>query len=185
MAKKTDKSKIVRAKRQISPLTIAMPITSPKISYDKDFYGWSLEQSKLLKKKEYAKLDAVNLIEEIEALGRNEKRALESQIKRLLMHLLKIKYQPTLHSPSWDTSVTLSRIEIQEVLADNPSLKPKTEDVFVKAYRSARLSAALETGLDEKTFPIKCPWTFAECMQGTKAATASKKTTHTKKKKGL
>ena len=109
-------------------------------------------------------MDIDNLIEEIEALGRTEKRALASEIKRLLMHLLKIKYQPTRHNQSWDTSVRLARLEIKEALEENPSLNPKIESIFEKAYRSARLSAALETGIDEKTFPIKCPWTLEECM---------------------
>ena len=180
MKKKTDK-KTVRLKPKGRKLTLAMKI--PTSTYDKDFYKWSLEQSSLLKKKEYAKLDIDNLIEEIEALGRTEKRALESQIKRLLMHLLKIKYQPTMRSTSWDTSVRLSRMEIKELLEDNPSLKPKVEDIFVKAYQAARLSAAVETGLDEKTFPVKCPWTFEYCMKNGTEDVAFKRTATTKRSK--
>ena len=152
---KKEAKKVVRAKRKASPLSITARGSSKTI-YDKDFYRWSLEQSKFLKQGEYSKLDTVNLIEEIEALGRNERRALESQIRRLLMHLLKIEYQPTFRSQSWDTSVRLARMEIEEILSDNPSLNPKVDKIFTKSYRAARLDAALETGLDEKTFPAKC-----------------------------
>jgi hypothetical protein len=48
-----------------------------------------------------AELDAANLLEEIESMGRSEKQALESSLKLLLMHLLKYRYPPNLRSNSW------------------------------------------------------------------------------------
>lgn len=81
--------------------------------YEKDFYQWSLHQAKLLKRGEWTKLDLENLVEEIESLGKSERSALKNQMIRLLMHLLKIKYQPNKHTKSWDKSIGNARIEQQ------------------------------------------------------------------------
>lgn len=127
-------------------------------AYDKDFYKWTKTQANLLKKEEFQKLDLENLIEEIESLGRSEKRTLKSYLKILLLHLLKVKFQPNNHTNSWKLSIKNSRFEAKGVLKENPSLKPKLPEILKEAYFSARLEAAKETGLDEKTFPQDCPW---------------------------
>jgi hypothetical protein len=130
--------------------------------YDTDFYGWSEHQAELLKNKEFDKLDILNLIEEIETLGRSEKRTLKSYLIILLIHLLKVKYQPEKHTRSWDLSIKNSRREFMECLSENPSLKPKLLDILESAYFSARISAIQQTGLEEEIFPIECPWTIEE-----------------------
>lgn len=133
-------------------------------SYEGDFYLWTISQASLLKKHEFKKLDIIHLIEEIESLGKSQRDKLESHLTILLMHLLKIKYQPTQHSRSWDLSVKNGRHHVKRTLEQNPSLKSKLPDIFANAYYSARLIAAQETGLDEKTFPESTPWTFEAIM---------------------
>jgi hypothetical protein len=64
------------------------------INYQTDYYGWTVEQAELLKTGDWQHLDIENLIEEVEAMGRSEKRALESRLVVLVTHLLKWKYQP-------------------------------------------------------------------------------------------
>ena len=132
--------------------------------YDKDFYRWTSTQSKLLQKGEYSKLDIQNLIEEIDALGRSERRALESYLEILLMHMLKEKFQSKRKTASWELSIRNSRLKASKVLKQNPSLKSKLDEVVKDAYESARLDAALETGLDEKIFPEECPWDIKELI---------------------
>jgi len=149
-------------------------INTSTTAYEKDLYKWAFEQSNLLKRREYSKLDVDNLIEEIEALGRSEKRTLESYFRNLLLHLLKIKYQPSHHTPSCDSSIKIARIQIEKTLKENPSLKPKAREIFTSAYIVARLAAVSETGLDEKTFPKTCPWTL-EASMGEKKTKAAKK----------
>ncbi len=56
--------------------------------YDDDFYRWSQEQANLLRSRRFNELDAENLLEEIEAMGRSERRELESRLEKLLAHLL-------------------------------------------------------------------------------------------------
>jgi hypothetical protein len=134
-------------------------------SYEKDFYKWSLIQADLLKRGEFSKADLKHIIEEIEDLGNEKRNALESQIIRLLMHLLKIKYQPEKHTYSWDKSIGNARIEIEKILKKNPSLKREVKNLMDDAYYYARKKAALETKLDIKIFEETCPWTFEEIME--------------------
>jgi hypothetical protein len=133
-------------------------------AYEKDFFSWTTKQVNFLKQKEFTKLDIENLIEEIESLGRSEKRTLQSHLENLLMHMLKTKYQQEKKSVSCSLSIKNSRLKAKQVLHENPSLKPKLEEIIKRAYESARLEAALETGLPEKRFPKKCEWTLAEIL---------------------
>jgi Domain of unknown function DUF29 len=66
--------------------------------YDTDFYTWTTQTVDLLKERRFSELDFVNLIEEIEDLGRSEYRALGSRLEVVLMDLLKVKYQPEMHT---------------------------------------------------------------------------------------
>jgi hypothetical protein len=136
-----------------------------KNSYDNDFYGWILSQANLLKHEEYKKVDWHNVIEEIEALGRSEKRTLKSYLRVLLMHMLKWEYQPEKRTTSWSISIKNSRDDAKETLQENPSLKSKVDELLESAYKSARRDAAIETDLPEKTFPKKCPWTLKEILK--------------------
>lgn len=133
--------------------------------YEKDFYHWTKRQAHLLQDKDFAELDIKNLIEEIESLGRSEKRALESYLTILLIHLLKIQYQPKKRTKSWDLSVKNSKHKIEVLLKDNPSLKKHLPNLFKEAYFTARLGAAAETNLDETIFPDECPWTIKELIK--------------------
>jgi len=109
-------------------------------------------------------LDWDHLIEEIESLGRSAKHALKSHLKNLLMHKLKIQYQPKKHTKSWDTSIGNAKIEIEDELNDNPSLQHELNEIFNNSYKSARKKAAIETGIDIKKFPQDCPWTIEEIL---------------------
>ncbi len=153
----TTGKKIVR--HRPNRLSVALK-SKPKeiLSFDTDFFGWTQDQAILLKKGEFNKLDINHLVEEIEALGNSEQRVLESYLVILLMHLLKIKYQPAKHTKSWDNSVKNAQFRAEKLLKKNPSLKSYLPEIFKDAYYLARLDAASETGLDEKDFPNKCPW---------------------------
>jgi Domain of unknown function DUF29 len=142
------------------------PSRKKNADHEKDFFSWTHKQSEILKQREFSKLDVENLIEEIESLGRSEKRTLQSYLEVLLMHMLKAKFQPEKYSRSWELSIKNSRIKARQVLDDSPSLKPKLSEIIKKSYESARLDAAQETELEEKTFPKRCPWTINEIFLG-------------------
>ena len=124
------------------------------IAYESDFYGWTQDQAHALRSGRLSDLDIQNLIEEIEAMGRSEKRALESRLVVLLVYLLKWKYQPTRRGKSWQLTCKGQRINFESILDDNPSLKAQLDALLERAYSKAVIDAANETGLDETSFQI-------------------------------
>jgi Domain of unknown function DUF29 len=132
--------------------------------YDTDFYTWTTQTVQLLKEQRFSELDLESLIEEIEGLGRSEYRALESRLEVLLMHLLKVKYQPEMHNKSWDLTVKEQRLRIQRLLRDNPGLKPKLSQVWEDAWEPALIQAQQETGLDAAAFPQTNPFNLEEAI---------------------
>ena len=62
--------------------------------YDCDFFAWSLEQAKLLRAGKLVRADIEHIAEEIERMGRAEKRELISRLSVLLLHLLKCDISP-------------------------------------------------------------------------------------------
>ena len=134
-------------------------------NYDKDFYKWSTRQAKLLRSGNLKKADIENIAEEIEGMGKSEKRELISRLKVLYLHLLKWDYQPERQSRSWVNTITLQRMEIFDHIEDSPSLKSQLSEVIVKAYCRARIEASSETGQSKDTFPEDCPYSFDEAME--------------------
>ena len=130
--------------------------------YDQDFYAWSREQAELLRAGRLAQADLEHIAEEIESMGKTEKRELVSRLTILLLHLLKWRYQPEGRGNSQRLSIANSRDEIADLLDDNPSLKSLLDEVMASAYRYARRKAAIETNFGEERFPAQCPWSFAQ-----------------------
>ena len=132
--------------------------------YDSDPYTWALTQADLLRNGRYSELDMENLIEEVEEIGNNKRDALNSQIVRLLQHLLKWQYQPTHIGRSWSLTIGNARIEIEQILNRNPGLKGKLDSVYESSWEYAVKKASLETDIAIKVFPAKNPWEFEEIM---------------------
>ena len=121
--------------------------------YDRDFFAWSFEQAKLLRAGRLADADIEHIAEEIESMGRTEKRELISRLSVLLLHLLKWRYQPEKRSPGWEAGIRVQRNRLADHLDDNPSLKPLLPQALASAYRDAALEAVAETGLAGSAFP--------------------------------
>jgi hypothetical protein len=132
--------------------------------YQKDFYSWTREQAELLRSGRFDELDIVNLIEEIETLGRSEKRELENRLTVLLVYLLKWQYQPARRGQNWQLTIQEQRLELFDVLNDNPGLKSQLQALLTHSYRKAKIRASKETGLDIDDFPSTSPWEFARLM---------------------
>ncbi len=147
-------------------LTLANPTNNDANSYDSDFFNWTKKQAVFLKTGQFTKLDLENLREEIESLGRRDKRSLRSHTIILLIHLLKQRFQPEGkgNSFSWKSSITNAAIEIELVLEDSPSLRNELIKMYSKCYQTAKQQAAIETKLNTDTFPEKCPWTIEEVL---------------------
>ena len=131
-------------------------------TYDTDFYAWANEQAALLRSGRLAEADIAHIAEEIETMGRAEKRELVSRLTVLLMHLLNWRFQPNLRGRSWRLTIKEQRKEVLNHLADNPSLQSRTKEAMAAAYDLAIIKAARETAMDEEEFPAACPWTFEQ-----------------------
>lgn len=134
------------------------------VLYDQDFYAWTNAQAGLLRAGKLSEADIEHIAEEIESMGKSEKRELISRLVILMLHLLKWEFQPVRRGPSWRLSIANNRDALTDHLADNPSLRSVLESSIEIAYRRARRDAALESGLAEKSFPSTCPWSFSEMM---------------------
>jgi Domain of unknown function DUF29 len=134
--------------------------------YEQDFYAWTQEQASLLREGAVQELDLTNLAEEIESLGKSDRRALGSHLRNLMLHLLKWHHQPSgrLTGPSWRSSIRNARAEITVLLEDSPSLQREVAGLLARWYPLARQDAADETGLPLSTFPEHCPWTAEQIL---------------------
>ena len=143
--------------------------------YDEDFYQWTRTQAAALRDnelKELAKalkplaaLDLANLAEEIESLGKRDRRAVESYLEVVMMHLLKWVYQPQERARrglSWRRSIDNARGRLEKLARDNPSLRELPPALVEHAYHRARRGAARDTGLPLTTFAAICPWNLEQ-----------------------
>ena len=131
-----------------------------RAGYDNDFYTWSQEQGRLVREGRWGEVDRENVAEEIESLGREQFNKLESAIRVILIHMLKWDHQPAKRSRSWAVSIAAQRAELEDVLDDNPGLKPRIDEAISRAHRKARLQAMDETGLRKSIFAETCPYSF-------------------------
>jgi Domain of unknown function DUF29 len=132
--------------------------------YEEDFYAWTVEQSRLLRSGELSAIDAANIAEEIESMGRSDRRELKSLLVVLLMHLLKWRHQPAARSRSWSATIDEQRLQIEGVLAESPSLRPMLATMLPEACAIARIRAIAETGLADEAFPEACPFSQGKVL---------------------
>ncbi|MBV9387131.1 MAG: DUF29 domain-containing protein [Chroococcidiopsidaceae cyanobacterium CP_BM_ER_R8_30] len=137
-----------------------------KTQYESDYYLWLEKTAALLREGKLSELDIPNLVEEIEDMGKSQKQALKSNLRILLMHLLKYKYQcrPDKYRNSWKYTIREHRKRIRETCKDSPSLKRYFTEVFNECYQDARELAADETGLPLDTFPQQSPFTPEQAL---------------------
>lgn len=128
--------------------------------YQTDFKFWIEETAQLLRENRWQEIDKEHLIEEISDLGKSERRAISSQLIRLLLHLLKWQYQPQRRSDSWLDSITDARTQIELTIKDSPSLKNYPTEQLEESYERARRQATKQTGLLISVFPQNCPYSL-------------------------
>jgi Domain of unknown function DUF29 len=138
--------------------------SSSGAEYHRDFYSWLMEQARHLRAGRWTALDRENLAEEIESLGREQFNKLESALRVLILHMLKWDHQAERRGRSWSLSIRQQRLELDDIIADNPGLRGRIPEAITRAYRKARLQAANETGIDEDRFPQSCPYTWVEIV---------------------
>jgi hypothetical protein len=111
--------------------------------YDQDFYLWTQTIVQHLKENNLHQIDIPNLIEEIESIGKIEKRELKSCLIMLLMHLLKWQYQPEKRSESWRSTITEQRICIEVLIVE------KIKSSFLLKLKSKQLLEIAKIGVEK------------------------------------
>lgn len=139
-------------------MTILSPSVTSPLLYEQDYHHWLETTAQQLRDGNLAAVDIPNLLEEIEDMGRRERRSVYSNLKILLLHLLKYRFQPEMRSNSWLASIVEHRQRINQAFKDSPSLKAYYSEVLAEAYAAAKELAAAETGLAIDDFPIDCPF---------------------------
>jgi hypothetical protein len=143
------------------PITEAQPTSS---LYEEDYHLWLMNTIHQLQNGKLAEVDMVNLVEELEAMVRSEKKAIRSNLRILLMHLLKYKYQSEKQTNSWLFTIREHRKRLQDDFENSPSLKRYFYETFLKSYQDARELAADETGLPINTFPVESPFSQEDTL---------------------
>jgi hypothetical protein len=137
---------------------------SAQTLYDTDYLQWIITTVAQLQHQAYDTVDWAHLIEELEDMGKRERRSLESNLTILILHLLKWEYQPQQRSGSWLGSIIEHRRRLRKALRDSPSLQPYLVEVLGAAYQDAVQQAVAETGLTRPTFPKDCPYAPEKVM---------------------
>lgn len=132
--------------------------------YEADVVAWAQEQAALLRAGRFSEIDIANIAEEIEDVGKSEKRELASRMAVLLAHLLKWKFQPGRRGSSWQRTIKEQRKALALHIKGTPSLKTALSDAdwIAAVWADAVSSATQETQLD--VFPEECIWDMGQIL---------------------
>jgi hypothetical protein len=138
--------------------------TTGAAGYEEDFFAWTKRTASLLRARRFSDLDVEHLAEEIEDMGKRDRRELDSRVRVLLAHLLKWQLQPARQSRSWKATIVAQRAEIDDLLRDSPSLRSRVGSELERNYGVAVARAAAETGAARDRFPTRCPWSARQLL---------------------
>lgn len=132
--------------------------------YERDFYAWTVEQSKLLRSGEWSQIDAENVAEEIETLGQLDRRELVDRLENLLVELLKWRIEAGARCGNWKSAILQQRFAIEEIINDSPSLREYATERLSCAYCRARERVVEHLRLLEPDFPDGCPYSLGQVL---------------------
>ena len=136
----------------------------PPTRHADDLFTWVKEQCALLRTGSLKELDHRLAALELSHSGNEIRNKLQRSIASLAQHLLKWDYQPERRSRSWEQTICERRQRIEDVLEQNPSLRPALSERVSRGYATGRRRALVETKLPKAAFPTDCPYTFDEMM---------------------
>lgn len=137
------------------------------VTDDLDFLDWIRKQSALLRAGRLGELDLEQIAEELEDMGKEQKLALQSLMRQILLHLLKLQLSPA-HSPrmKWTEEVIEFRDQAQARIEATPSLKHHAPELFAKAWPQARRAArkSFELYGESVEVPEICPYSIEQVL---------------------
>ena len=136
--------------------------------YDTDFTEWAERTTRLLRQGRFAEIDMAALIEEMEGLARSDRKAIYSQLRCLLFHLLQLAYFSERHyqraGAGWKRTVISARHEIEESIRDSPSLASYPATRLAEAYDTVRREAGVLPHFPDDAAPGNCPWSIEQVL---------------------
>ncbi len=141
--------------------------TKPEHLYDQDYQCWLDQTVAQLRTKDFGNLDLENLIEEIESLGKSDKRAILSFLTRLCEYLLKLKYWQLERRDcfrGWVQEINNFRAEIELILKDSPSFNRFLAENFVSVYQKARKNLLQLSSLPADLIPEEPEFTLEQAL---------------------
>lgn len=142
-------------------------VITEKQLYDQDFCLWIEQTIKQIEAQDFDKIDWDNVIEELDSLGKSDKRELKNRLVVLLEHLLKLAYWETereYNQRNWKGTIREQRRQILLLLEDSPSLKPLFFDSMNKCYSDARKIVLDKTNLSDNTIPLDIPFPVKDIL---------------------
>ena len=135
-----------------------MTLTKVKTLYDADFALWLEATVKQLKSGDFSGIDLENLIDEVEALGKRDKRELESRLTTLFEHALKRCYVPLPDCyRGWEVTIRRTQSKSKSILADSSSLYNFLEEIYLDCYQNALENMRIEY---DANFPETYPFSI-------------------------
>ncbi len=120
--------------------------------YEHDFVRWTEEQARAIREGRLDALDRDNLAEEIESMGRSDRREVTSRLAVIVQHILKQRLQPALDGPSWRSTIRTQRKHIAALLEESPSLRGYLDAALERAHPLGILYAVRDTALPDDMF---------------------------------
>jgi hypothetical protein len=133
--------------------------------YESDFYQWTQKTAEQLRAARAEGIDFEHVAEEIQDMGKSERRHGEQRLAVLIAHVLKWDAQPERRGPGWAATIRTQRIRLLRLLRDNRSLKPQLAEALPSVYELGVLSAIRQTNLPTQHFPAACPYTIEELLR--------------------
>ena len=143
---------------------VSLEVPAAPSAYTADGYAWAMAQGRMLRERRADAIDWDNLAEEIETIGRSERRSLESNLMQVALHIIKWRVQPERRGMSWWLSIMNRRDAAARDLRDNPSLRPELQTLLDDALRTARRTAQAETRLPHAVIDDVAV-TIADCFE--------------------
>jgi Domain of unknown function DUF29 len=128
---------------------------SIKELHDRDFNLWVEETKKAILNRDFERMDWDNLLDEIDDMGKSEKRSLESYLQRLIEHILKLRYwesEKERNFRHWQSEVINFRNLIKRLLRRNPSFNRYMEDVYQELFQDAIALLEVEFEIPKNSF---------------------------------
>jgi hypothetical protein len=132
--------------------------------YDSDFAEWTRANAELLRSGRVSEADLAHIAEEIEDMGKRERRSLHNRCVRLIEHLLKWQHQPERRGSSWARTVVVQRRAIRRLLDENPSFRSTLAEVIAAAYDDAVAIVSTVTARPRTEFPPTCPFSLDQLL---------------------